>query len=64
MLEYAVLACQGGEIIAGNLPAWFNERGGCMLMTASDAGSLKDSRSLGMAELPMTLDYQATLARF
>jgi DNA-binding NtrC family response regulator len=62
VLEYAVAACEGSEISDSDLPTWFNGNGKMRL--TGGASSVQDARMLGVAEFPMTLDYQATLARF
>jgi len=58
VLEYAVLASSGTEITLEDLPTW--------LMAPSPVESALSSGEpavLGVAEIPMTLDFQATLQR-
>ncbi len=55
VLEYAVLVCQGTEIVTTDLPVWF------LQPSVSNPNS---ERLLGVAEVPLTLDFQDTISRF
>jgi DNA-binding NtrC family response regulator len=59
VLEYAVLAAEGAEIVAHDLPGWFGKRGDGAPQAADPGAGL-----LGVLEFPLTLDFNATLARF
>ncbi len=62
VLEYAVLACGDGRLAWKHLPDWFVHA----LEQQREARSAADQPGgiLERAEIPMTLDYQASLARF
>ncbi|MGK5081816.1 sigma-54 dependent transcriptional regulator [Bdellovibrionota bacterium FG-1] len=69
VLEYAVLSADGVEITGRDLPAWFGDHprpvGGMPpehLPISGDSG--QGNRLLAVAEVPMTLDFYATLAGF
>lgn len=56
VLEYAVLASEGPEIRAADLPSWFRE--------PASQGAIPVAGVLGVAEVPLSLDFHATLADF
>lgn len=57
VLEYAVISSAGNEISVSDLPYWFlNSQG-------EDTKNL-DSAILGLAEVPLSLNYQETFERF
>jgi len=59
VLEFATLSCDGSEIGLDDLPLWLQQ-------TSSSVQDdiIKDSAVLGVAEVPLTLNFQATLERF
>jgi DNA-binding NtrC family response regulator len=57
VLEYAVLATDGHEITAENLPDWFISRVDSVPINTGP-------HLLGVAEVPLSLDFQGTLASF
>jgi DNA-binding NtrC family response regulator len=59
VLEYAVQAADGDEIRARDLPAWFGSNGTEPLQVAE-----RGPGALGSYEVPLTLDFHATFARF
>lgn len=58
VLEYAVLASEDSIINASHLPSWFKEKKHEM------AGFMGQERILGMAQFPMTMDFNDTISRF
>ncbi len=59
VLEYAVLSSEASEIKERDLPDWFGES---YLSVATLASSV--NAALGIAEFPLTLDYQNSLTQF
>ena len=59
VLEYAVLAAESDEINVEDLPEWFGALDPGTLQVAEGAAS-----ALGVAEIPLSLDFQGTIARF
>ncbi len=57
VLEYAVLACETGEIQLEDLPAWMQVESSPIPMESVHA-------VLGVAEVSLSLDFQDTLVRF
>jgi DNA-binding NtrC family response regulator len=57
VLEYAALASGGPEILLKDLPAWFAD-------TPRAAQETGGPPALGVAEVPLSLDFQSTLSRF
>ena len=58
VLEYAVMSSDGSTVQGTDLPAWFKSLEGSQLV------DLSLDPVLGVAELPLTLDFQGTLCRF
>lgn len=60
VLEYAVIACEGTELGQKDLPLWFLEELEKNLFTEN----LEQNKVLGVAEVPLTLDFQENIVRF
>lgn len=58
VLEYAVQAARQDEITLDDLPVWFVSRDSELIRTSE-----AESGALGNFQMPLTLDFQATLAR-
>ncbi len=56
VLEYALLAGTGTELLVSELPPWFGNSYPYKLETST--------RLLGVAEMPLSLDYHDTISRF
>jgi DNA-binding NtrC family response regulator len=56
VLEYAVLASDGPEILPSDLPDWFG--------ALHDPAMMTDARLLGVAEIALTMNYQESLSKF
>jgi DNA-binding NtrC family response regulator len=59
VLEYAVLSASGDTLLVEDLPGWFEESFAGMAGVNSLSSSI-----LGVAELPLTLDFYESLAHF
>lgn len=57
VLEYAVLASTGSDITIDDLPPWFREA------SQREKRNLQEAQ-LGVADLPLSLDFQDSLAQF
>jgi DNA-binding NtrC family response regulator len=62
VLEFAVLASSGQEIMLSDLPQWFIEEH--QKKYEVDDRITEGARLLGVAQLPLTLDYYGTTSRF
>jgi len=58
VLEYAVLASEGPEILPKDLPSWLE------LPSSDSVNSLRLSSTLGVAEFALSMDYSSSLSQF
>ena len=63
VLEYAVLASQNNEITHQDLPSWIFQSGVKTSLKSADSTPVSMA-VLGVAEFPLTLNFQETLERF
>lgn len=65
VLEFAICSCRGREIGIRDLPPWFSHPTWTTSTQVVVDRSMQGSVAvLGVAELPLTLDYQDSLSRF